>query len=113
MQPGIELLLDAAHFDDLLDSADIVFTGEGCIDSQSLHGKVPFGVARRAREHNVPCVALCGCTGEGAELIYEYGITAIFSAVSVPTDFETIKLTCRDDLYNLADSVVRLLVSMN
>ncbi len=110
LKPGIELVLDAARFNDLLADADIVFTGEGRIDWQSAHGKAPVGVAMRAKAKGVPCIALCGSVGDGAEAVYEKGITAFFSAVRGAGDFEQIKKTCKEDMYLLAESVVRTLM---
>ncbi len=109
LQPGIELLLDAAGFDSMLRDADLVFTGEGRIDWQSAHGKVPVGVARRAKAHGVPAIALCGAIGEGVEAVYEHGITAVFSAVRSVSDFASIQKSCREDMRLLADSVMRML----
>jgi glycerate kinase len=109
--PGIDLILDAAHFDDMIKGTDIVFTGEGRIDWQSVHGKVPVGVARRAKAQSIPCVALCGAIGENMEKVYDYGITAAFSAVRGAMDFEEIKRTCREDLRMLAVAVMRLMCS--
>ena len=60
MVPGAELLLDASGFDRLAAGADLVFTGEGCLDEQSLMGKVPVSVLRRASALGVPVVALAG-----------------------------------------------------
>ena len=57
---GIDLMLKWQHFDTLLDSADLVITGEGCLDRQTLKGKAPYGIACRAKARNVPCVMLCG-----------------------------------------------------
>jgi glycerate kinase len=110
LKPGIELLLDAAKINDELQTADIVFTGEGRIDWQSAHGKVPVGVSRRAKKFGVPCVALCGSLGQGYEAVYEEGITAVFSSISRPGTFEEIKSTCREDMVRLVDSVLRLLL---
>ena len=110
LKPGIELVLDAAHFDELLQDADIVFTGEGRIDWQSAHGKAPVGVAMRARAKGVPCIALCGSIGDGAEAVFEKGITAYFSAVRGASDFEQIKKTCKGDMFILADSVMKTLM---
>ena len=111
LRPGVEMVLDAVGFDELLHSADLVFTGEGRIDWQSAAGKVPVGVAKRARAAGVPCVALCGSVGPNAEVVYNYGITAIFSAIMDTADFAKIQETCRDDLRILTDSVMRLLVT--
>jgi len=67
MKPGIELVLDTLHFDALLDDASLVITGEGYLDSQTLHGKAPLGVARRAAKKNVACVAIAGDVDSGAQ----------------------------------------------
>lgn len=109
LKPGIEMLLDAADFDAKLKDADAVFTGEGRMDRQSASGKVPMGVGLRCRRAGVPCIALCGALGEGAEEMRRYGVTACFSAIRGETDFERIRKSCRDDLYQLARSVVQLM----
>ena len=59
---GADMVLDAVHFDDAIKDADLVITGEGRIDSQTLTGKLPYVVARRAALQNIPVVALCGCS---------------------------------------------------
>ena len=58
---GADMVLDAVHFDDAIKDADLVITGEGRIDSQTLAGKLPYVVAKRAAAQNIPVVALCGC----------------------------------------------------
>lgn len=110
LTPGIEMLLDAADFDKLLESCDLVITGEGRADWQSAHGKVPCGIGLRCKKAGVPCIALCGSTGKGAEELYNCGITAIFSAVTGACDFEEIKRSCRDDMRMLTDSLMRTLL---
>lgn len=63
MEKGIDIVLDTVRFGSLIEGADFVFTGEWKIDEQSLHGKVLLGVARRAKLHNVPIVAIVGRYG--------------------------------------------------
>lgn len=109
LTPGIELLLDAAGFELMLQDADCVLTGEGRIDWQSARGKVPVGIANRAKKHGIPVIALCGSIGEGMEAVYEQGITAVFSAVRTAADFPSIQKTCHDDMRLLCDAVIRLL----
>jgi len=109
LQSGIEMLLDAAKINELLPKIDLVITGEGRMDAQSAYGKVPSGVGLRAKRAGVPCIALCGALDDGAEAMYEHGITAMFSAVQGITTMEQIQTTCEEDLYRLADSVIRLL----
>ena len=105
---GVEVLLDAAHFDEAASGASLVITGEGRIDGQSVRGKVPVGVARRARRQGVPCIALCGSIGDGVEAVYEEGIDAVFSAVRGAADFASIRESCREDMRLLADAALRL-----
>lgn len=73
--PGAELVLDAVGFDDRLAQADLVLTGEGRLDSQSLQGKAAMAVAARAKEAGVPCVALVGSVGEGGDRALSQGLT--------------------------------------
>lgn len=112
LRPGAELLLDAAQFHRALEGADLVLTGEGRMDGQSAAGKVVGAVGRRARAQGVPCVALCGSLGPGAEALYRScGITAAFSALREPGEFAQIRASCRENLSLLADGVLRLLLA--
>lgn len=86
LQAGIEILLDQAQFDTLLHNADLVITGEGRIDKQSLMGKVLSGVAKRAKRADVPLIALGG--GISDELSSHEGIDALFSIMRYPISLE-------------------------
>ena len=101
LRPGIELLLDAANFDELLSDADLVITGEGRMDEQSLHGKVPCGVAKRAQRAGKPCIAICGALGDGAEALREVGITAFYAASRGKRTMDELQRTCRKELYEI------------
>ncbi len=78
---GIELMLSILEFDSQLENADLVITGEGSLDEQSFHGKVPVGVALRAQQKGVPAIALCGSLSGRLEKLNEVGIAACFSIV--------------------------------
>ena len=106
LQKGIETVLDAAGFSEKLDGADLILTGEGRLDGQSLRGKVVSGVAARAR--GVPVVAVVGDVGEGAEKIYDLGVTAVFSINRTAVPFETARLRSRADLAAAAEDILRL-----
>ena len=83
--PGIQTILDAVGFENLLENADLVITGEGRIDAQSFCGKVPFGVAKRTKAvKNIPVIAVVGCVGEGADSLYNAGIDAILPITDKP-----------------------------
>ena len=106
LRGGIELLLDAAKFDALAASADIVITGEGCMDAQSLHGKVPCGVAKRAQCVGKPCIAVCGALGDGAEALSAVGITAFYAASRGKRTMAELQKTCRKDLYDVTKAAI-------
>lgn len=77
LQMGIETVLDIVKFDELIQGADLIFTGEGKMDSQSLRGKVVIGVGKRAKRQDVPVVVVTG-DAEEVEDAYDMGISAVF-----------------------------------
>lgn len=86
MRSGIDVVLDTIGIDSHLAAADLVFTGEGRMDEQTAHGKAPVGLARRARQHDCPVVALVGSLGPGYQAVLEQGITGVFPVLSGPAD---------------------------
>ena len=108
LRPGIEAVLDTVGYDTLLEGADVVFTGEGRIDSQSLHGKVISGVAQRAKAHGVPVVAVVGSIGEGIEEAYDLGVNAIFSINRKAEDFSVSRHHSRENLAATVENILRL-----
>ncbi len=109
LRMGIQTVLDLVEFDTIIKGADMIFTGEGKIDGQSLRGKVVIGVARRAKMQKVPVTAVVGDVGNGIERAYEEGVTAIFSINNVAVPFEKAKLRCREDLTMTMDNIMRLI----
>ncbi|GGE35577.1 hypothetical protein GCM10007421_06730 [Halopseudomonas oceani] len=87
-QPGVQLVAELAGLVEALEDADLVITGEGRLDGQSLHGKTPVGVARLARAAGVPVIALAGSLGEGYQRLYAEGIGAAFSLAPGPLSLE-------------------------
>lgn len=88
LRPGSEIVSDAVGLDAAVVDADLVLTGEGRIDSQTVHGKTPVGVARVAQRHGKPVIAIGGCLAADAGAVHGHGIDAIFSAVSRPCTVE-------------------------
>jgi glycerate kinase len=76
LRPGIEIVLSLVKFDDIARGADLVVTGEGSIDAQTLHGKAPAGVLAAARRHNIPVVALGGKV-EGVDTLLSGGFSDV------------------------------------
>lgn len=83
-RPGVELVAELAGLAQAMAGADLVLTGEGRMDAQTLHGKTPIGVAKVARAVNVPVIALVGSLGENYQATYAGGVTAAFSLVPGP-----------------------------
>lgn len=109
LKSGIEIVLNTVHFDTIAADADLILTGEGKIDSQSVRGKVVCGVAKRARALKIPCIAIVGDAGEGYEPLYEQGLTAVFPINRTAIPFEQAKLRAEEDLYRTACDILRLI----
>lgn len=109
LKPGIDIVLEQVNFDKLSQDADLVITGEGKIDGQSLYGKVPVGIAQRAKKNNIPVIAIVGDVGEGAEMLYRVGLDAIFSINRIAAPFCEIKYRAEQDLLATSIDVARLL----
>lgn len=109
LKPGIETILDLTSFDRCLAGTDLVFTGEGQLDGQSLRGKVVVGVARRAAKQQVPVVAVVGSIADGAEGVYEQGVTAMFSINTKAVDFSQSRWESEKNLEITMENLSRLL----
>lgn len=75
---GITIMTELSELDQKIKTADLVLTGEGKCDGQTLNGKTPYGVARIARKYDVPVVMLAGIVGKGAEALYQNGVSKIY-----------------------------------
>ena len=110
---GIDAMLDAVGFDRLLAGADLVITGEGRIDGQSASGKVPVGVARRAKAYraDLPGFALVGGIGQGARAVYELGIDSILSIAPGVLTLEQSMARASDLVADAAERLLRVVLS--
>lgn len=102
LKKGIDIILDEADFEKKALEADLIITGEGRLDSQSVNGKVISGIAQRASALGKKVVAVCGSKGDGAEEIRKLGVDELYFASEEPKPFDEIIRTCRADLYNAA-----------
>ncbi|MED4460934.1 glycerate kinase [Metabacillus fastidiosus] len=85
---GVEIVLKAVQFEKYLTEAALVITGEGRIDSQTIHGKTPIGVAKTAKKYNLPVIAIAGSISTDSSIVREYGIDALFSIVPSAVSLE-------------------------
>jgi glycerate kinase len=81
LKRGIQIVLNAVNFEEVIKDADLVITGEGRIDSQTIYGKTPIGVAKAAKKYGVPVIGLAGSLSQDSDVVYEHGIDALFSIV--------------------------------
>jgi glycerate 2-kinase len=107
-RPGIELVAELSGLADAVLGADLVITGEGRMDAQTLHGKTPVGVARVARAAGVPVIALAGSLGEGYQALYQAGIEAAFSLAPGPISLEQAMHGAAVELEARAVDIARL-----
>lgn len=112
LESGIEIILNLVDFDDILVGADLVITGEGRIDGQSVRGKVPVGVASRAKKHNVPVIALVGDIGNCIGELYDLGITAVFNINRKLCTYESAKIYCKEYLLETTEALFRFACSV-
>ena len=111
LRMGIDAVLDAVGFDSLLPGTDVVFTGEGKIDSQSARGKVVSGVAVRCRKAGVPVIAVVGQIGQGFEEMYQQGLTAVFSINRAAQPFAESRFHAGENLALTMENIARLLAA--
>lgn len=82
LKSGIGIITDLLNLEDKIKDADLVITGEGRIDHQSINGKVPVGVANIAKQYDVPVIGIAGSLGQDIQVVYDYGLDAVFSILN-------------------------------
>lgn len=106
--PGIDVVIKATNLVADLKDADLVFTAEGRIDRQSAMGKVPTGVALKAKEFGSPVIALAGEVADDSRVVYEQGIDAILSIAPGPISLDQSMADAEKLITNAAECAMRL-----
>jgi glycerate 2-kinase len=109
LSSGFDLVAQVTNLEERIAAADLVITGEGRLDGQSIYGKTTVGVARIAARHNLPVVALCGGLGEGWQSALDEGLTAAFSIVPGPMTLDDAHRQAVRLLGLTAEQVTRLM----
>ena len=109
LQSGKESVLNAVDFDRAAADADLIFTGEGRLDSQSLRGKVVIGVARRAKRLGKRVIAIVGGAEGELEAAYAEGVTAVFTTNRLPEPLSRSAPRAAENLAFTMDNILRLL----
>lgn len=107
-RPGVEVVAELGGLAQAIQGAQLVITGEGRMDAQTLHGKTPMGVAKIAHAAGVPVIAIVGSLGEGYQALYQTGMVAAFSLVSGPMTLEHACANAENLLRDRAQDVLRL-----
>lgn len=102
LKNGVNTVIKHTNLEAKMNGADYVFTGEGRIDSQTIYGKTPFGVATTAFKLKIPVIAFAGSIGKGTDVLYDHGFMAI---VGIQKEVTTLKEALKLGSANLSDAV--------
>ena len=109
LRQGIEIVTDALHLDNHVADADLVITGEGRIDSQTIHGKVPVGVAKVAKRYNKPVIGIAGSLTADVGVVHEHGIDAVFSVIYTVCTLEEALKNAEENVRMAARNIAAVL----
>ncbi|GBR06089.1 glycerate kinase [Acetobacter oeni] len=109
LRPGVDIVMEALDVASALADADLVITGEGRIDGQTVRGKTPVGVARVAKRLGKPVIAIAGSLGTGVDAVYDAGIDAVFGTVQRPGTLADALRESRESVRRTARNVARVI----
>jgi len=109
LRSGIEIIIEIVKIEQIIRESDLLITGEGRIDAQSVFGKVPFGLGKMAKKYNVPVIAIVGEIGEGFSQIYEYGINSIMSIISKAISIDEAMQMSKSLLKDATERMMRII----
>ncbi|ABV88034.1 glycerate kinase [Shewanella pealeana] len=108
LKPGIDIVMQTVNLAGLSQGADLVITGEGRLDSQTLHGKTPMGVAGVAKAQGIKVIAIAGCVSDDANILLEHGIDALFSITPRALPLAEVLSSAKHNLYSTAKNIAAL-----
>ncbi|EPY98784.1 TPA: glycerate kinase [Mannheimia haemolytica] len=108
LRSGVQIILEATELAEKLADADLVVTGEGRMDAQSIAGKTPIGVARAAKQFGKPVIAIVGSLKEDYPVVYQHGIDAVFPIIRQVSNLEAVLKSGKENLISTAENVARL-----
>ncbi len=109
LKSGVDIILEATHLSKVVADADLVITGEGRMDSQTVYGKTPVGVAKTAKRFHKPVIAIVGCVRADYEVVYDAGIDAVFPIIRNLASLSDTLAQGRENLISTAQNVARTL----
>lgn len=108
LKPGIRIVMDIVNLTDAVKDADLVITGEGKIDRQTIFGKTPIGVAKTAKKFGKPVIGIAGSLGHDAYHVHDHGIDAVFTVTQRPETLEKALKDTADNLLSLSRNIAIL-----
>ena len=109
LKPGVDLVIGIVELAKILVDADLLITGEGRIDSQTIHGKTPAGLAKIAKSHNLPIICIAGSVEDSADIIHQLGIDEIYSVIEGDYDLTEILIEAGHKLTQAAQKIAKSL----
>lgn len=108
LQSGVDIVIKAVNLVEKVRDADLIITGEGCMDSQTVQGKTAAGVAKTAKLFNKPVIAIVGSLKEDYEVIYDIGIDAVFPILRQLDKLDVVLHNGRENLISTAQNIAKL-----
>jgi glycerate kinase len=109
LRSGIEIVTQALHLEEHIHDCTLVVTGEGRLDSQSIHGKVPVGVANVAKKYHKPVIGIAGSLTSDVGIVHQYGIDAVFSVLNSIGTLEEAFRGASDNIYRASRNIAATL----
>ena len=109
VKPGVDLVIEIVDLAKSLVDTNLVITGEGRIDSQTIHGKTPVGVAKIAKSHNLPVICIAGSVEDGADIIHQMGSNEIYSVIEGDYDLTEALIEAGHKLTQAAQKIAKSL----
>ncbi|WP_429946130.1 glycerate kinase [Bibersteinia trehalosi] len=109
LKAGVQIIIEATNLAEKIQNADLVITGEGRMDAQSIAGKTPIGVAKLAKQFGKPVIAIVGCLRDDYPVVYQHGIDAVFPIIKQLGSLEETLQSGKENLCSCAENVARLL----
>lgn len=109
LKPGIEIVMATVGLANKLQGADLVITGEGRIDGQTVFGKTPMGVLKQANAQKIPTIGIAGSLGNDADAILAYGMLAIFPIIPALDSLDNVLSQAESNLINTSRNIASIL----
>ncbi len=106
---GVETISSLINFENKVQKADLVITGEGRVEEQTIYGKTIMGVLSYTKKYDKPCIIIAGSLAKGYEKLYAYGATAIFDTTPASLSFEELKVLSKENLISTAYNIANIL----